>query len=322
MTRAKFRRLRKIGSLAKGVKGIRSRTKAVARSARLGLMRCETPTAAWIDGQTNWAVARLRSGLSARRPKRSHPVVESLQKVGYAKAEGLLDPVIVEQVYGAFLAKISDQDRVKRITNPDSTHPEFAGKVSITKSPNKFREALALFGDDLCRPIFEFFQCDFYIAMAEAFRIHALPEGAEAYRGSYYSEDWHLDSFQEADTLKVFVPLHPVADADGPTEILDLERSRYIMRERAAGRLRRNNDHVQIAVKQTAAWTTMTGRPGDVYFARTNYCYHRATSPASGRHRDILIFRLRPWHPWTLSPDRLFEGRVRHLRPVPKGDQA
>ena len=79
--------------------------------------------------------------------------------------------------------------------------------------------------------------------------------------------------------------------------------------------MRRNNEHVQRAVGETAAWTTMTCRPGDVYFALTNYCYHRATPPSAGRTRDILIFRLRPWHPWSLPSDRLFAGRVRHMPP-------
>ena len=131
LKRAKRLVSRRLRPLAKRANAIPRASKAVFRRARFYLIRSETPVAAWFDGQANWALARLRCSLTNRSPAGISPIVKDLHRYGYAKAEGLLDPEIVSQVYRAFLIKMSNEDRVKHITNPDSSHPEFAGKVSI-----------------------------------------------------------------------------------------------------------------------------------------------------------------------------------------------
>ena len=248
------RSLRSLIKFPKQLGAPRKRSRSVLRAGQFALTRSETPFKPWLGGQVSWSLARVRRRFGSARSLEGSPIVREIRERGYAKAEGLVDKEQIAELLSVFQKKIADQERVKEIRNPESSHPDFVGKTSISKSPSKFREALALFDDRLNPHIFEFFQSDFYVFFTEAFRIHPLPPGAKTYNGSYYSEDWHLDSFQESDTLKIFVPLHAVTEQDGPTQILDRQRSLEILRDRAHGRIRRYRPALDLAAAVDRQW--------------------------------------------------------------------
>jgi hypothetical protein len=143
--------------------------------------------------------------------------------------------------------------------------------------------------------------------MVEAYRTYGLPAEAKGAFGKFMT--WHLDTQQQIDVVKLFVPLDRVEAEQGPTEVLDKASSRAL-----SLRLARRLDHVHDAELEADILTqgraqAMTAAPGDAYLVETQHCFHRAGIPAGDRTRDLLVVRIRPWSR-LVAPRALAKGWV------------
>jgi hypothetical protein len=103
------------------------------------------------------------------------------------------------------------------------------------------------------------------------------------------SQLWHCDHDGEH-VLKVFMYCEPVADEDGPFEIVDAATSlrvRNVLGYRYAGKRYRVADDVMTRHVPEAQQVKLAGPAGTAFVADTAQCFHRGSRIRAAGHRRI-----------------------------------
>ena len=103
----------------------------------------------------------------------------------------------------------------------------------------------------------------------------------------YFSEKWHYDG-SPIYNFKLFVILKKTTLDHGPFHIHNIENSKKI--NLMGYKNRRNYGNVEI--DGIDGLYKMTGNPGLMVLANTNYCIHRASIPKENYFRDIIVFQI------------------------------
>lgn len=263
-------------------------------------------------GLANLAVARAAHPLHWR-PRRA--LGRELRQAGFLHLPRALDPDTVRALHAEFLDAIERPDDGAATckdflrTGPDGV--EYLARRALVRPRRLVPTLDRLLPEALQRDIADYFGCDFYVSMVEAYRTYSLPAEAKGEFGKFMT--WHLDTQQSVDILKLFVPLEPIEARHGPTRLVPKRESRRLARN-LSWRLEETGDaELEALVARLGSSRSMTGRPGDCYFVETQRCLHSAGLPEPGCTRDLLILRLRPWTRFT-EPEALKKGWVGRSR--------
>lgn len=102
--------------------------------------------------------------------------------------------------------------------------------------------------------------------------------------GVYQNQNWHRDTGEPFNFIRVFVPLTPVRDpSDGPTVVVKGSTGEDVLYER-----RRFSEEEVMAAISPDNIEFAYAEPGDVYFANT-FCLHRGLPPKKPREMLSLL---------------------------------
>jgi len=103
----------------------------------------------------------------------------------------------------------------------------------------------------------------------------------------YFSEKWHYDG-SPIYNFKLFIILKKTTLDHGPFHIHNIENSKKI---NLMGYKDRRN-YGNVGIDSIDGIYKMTGDPGLMVLANTNYCIHRASIPKENYFRDIIVFQI------------------------------
>ncbi len=126
-----------------------------------------------------------------------------------------------------------------------------------------------------------YFQADAVIRQPYLWRNHHL---SPSYRfQDVYSDNFHQDLVVDQFNLQLFILLHDVTEDHGPLVYLRVDQQ-----EKYLNKTRSRLDHVD------CTGISFVGKRGDCLLLSTGYTLHRASSPAEGKHRDMLSIAFFP----------------------------
>lgn len=259
------------------------------------------------DGLASRSLARLaRPG--CRRARLA--LGQELRQNGFVRLSHPLKASALTALRDEFRASIEDpaafKDFVRRA--PDGT--DYVARRNV-KAPWRRLPSLArLIDEKLEAELADYFGCNFYVAMVEAYRTYGVPESVKSAFGKFMI--WHVDTQQAIDVVKLFIPLDDIADDQGPTDVLDKASSRRLSRSLARRLDHVDNAEIERSIDALGRRVAMTASAGDGYLIETQYCFHRAGIPEAERTRDLLVIRLRPWSRF-VAAGALDKGRVGRL---------
>jgi hypothetical protein len=129
--------------------------------------------------------------------------------------------------------------------------------------------------------------------------------------GAYQNQNWHRDSAEPLNFLKVFIPLGPVQDeGDGPTAMIPRTSRLTDFCEK-----RRFSDMEMSVLKATNGVGMIPAEEGDVYFINT-YCLHKGIAPMRRRAIVTLLVSLSPSHRTPSMPRRKLKDVPEEAREV------
>ena len=139
--------------------------------------------------------------------------------------------------------------------------------------------------DDTIMGIAEgFFDAHFRPVTMRCMRNYHVPEEI-VQESMSFADYWHCDQ-HPVDAIKIFVSLHDIGEENGPLHIVRSGESRDIFKQS----FKRDHHGVPGAyVEDNATVETFTGPAGSAAFAKTNEILHRASNPAEGKHRDVVL---------------------------------
>ncbi len=107
----------------------------------------------------------------------------------------------------------------------------------------------------------------------------------------YQNQNWHRDSAEPFNFIRVFIPLGAIESReDGPTELIP-----GTSRLRQFHAVRRFGDHELATLKEANGAGVVLSEPGDIYFVNT-FGLHRGTPPQRPRAMLTLLVSLSPSH--------------------------
>ena len=107
----------------------------------------------------------------------------------------------------------------------------------------------------------------------------------------YQNQNWHRDSAEPFNFIRVFIPLGAIESReDGPTELIP-----GTSRHREFYEVRRFGDNELATLKEANGAGVVLSEPGDIYFVNT-FCIHRGTPPLRPRAMLTLLVSLSPSH--------------------------
>jgi hypothetical protein len=253
--------------------------------------------------------AVIKGQLALRRARRAYTTTHSpptlASSVNEFTTKGLLDlgrpfdPVLIRNIATAFNTSV-EQDancRLRYDSSPDihtehqllnsTTAPVSQSSRVVHRTllePLRFiPDIMALLDDTLLELVEACHQCHVRLVGVTCWRNYHLPANDANNRELGYSHYWHNDG-QAIDTVKLFVALSAVTDADGPLMVLPKDVTRRVMNWRFDRKQIRHNDEFN------AQSSKVTGPRGTAILCNTNLCLHRAGIPQPNRHRDMLQF--------------------------------
>jgi hypothetical protein len=110
-------------------------------------------------------------------------------------------------------------------------------------------------------------------------------------QGAYQNQNWHRDSSEPLNFVRIFVPLENIATMeDGPTALIPGSSALREFYE-----VRRYSDAELSKVQQEKGAGVVMADAGDVYFVNT-FCLHRGVAPAKRRAMLTLLASISPSH--------------------------
>ncbi len=107
----------------------------------------------------------------------------------------------------------------------------------------------------------------------------------------YQNQNWHRDSAEPFNFIRVFIPLGAIESReDGPTELIPGTSGLREFYE-----VRRFGDHELAPLTQAKGAGVVLSEPGDIYFVNT-FALHRGTPPQRPRAMLTLLVSLSPSH--------------------------
>ena len=252
--------------------------------------------------------AVIKGRLALRRARRTYPpqtpptLASSVNKF---PTKGLLDlgqpfnPALIRNIATAFDSCV-EQDancRLRYDSSPD-IHIEHqllnSTTVPVPKSsrvvhrtllePLKFiPDIMVLLDDTLLELVEACHQCHVRLVGVTCWRNYHLTPNDSNNREFGYSHYWHNDG-QAIDTIKLFVALSTITEADGPLMVLPKDVTRRLMNWRFDRKQIRHNNELNTQSSK------VTGPRGTAALCNTTLCLHRAGIPNPHRHRDMLQF--------------------------------
>jgi hypothetical protein len=104
---------------------------------------------------------------------------------------------------------------------------------------------------------------------------------------NYFSNQWHNDQFMTS-RLKFFIYLDDVREENGPLKIIDIKKTKEIMRGNGYSSRRNINLEIKSFLDTLDKSASIICDAGTVVFANTTKCLHRASLPKKGHYRDIF----------------------------------
>lgn len=233
-----------------------------------------------VQGRVCNAIASRNSTIDADRVDWNR--VKRLERDRFLVLEGHYDDDLIDTIHGKFEQHIEDDENsVIR-----GQHGDYVTSRCIHHPPSKIPELRELIDDTIMGIAEGFFDAHFRPVTLRCMRNYHVPE--EMTQGSNaesFADFWHCDQ-HPVDAIKAFVALHDIDEENGPLHVVRREESARISK-RPFDRERHGVPGAY--VEDNATVDRFTGPAGSVAFAKTNEILHRASNPAEGEHRDVVL---------------------------------
>lgn len=262
----------------------------------------------------------IKGRLALRRARQTYTAQKQpnlISSVDKFASKGLLDlgqpfnPVLISNIAAAFNTFV-EQDtncRLRYESSPDIhiEHQLLNSTTAPVAHSNRvvhrtllhpirlIPDIMSLLDDTILELIEACHQCHVQLIGVTCWRNYHLRPNDANNREFGYSHYWHNDG-QAIDTVKLFVALSTITDADGPLMVLPKDVTRSVMNWRFDRKQIRHNDELN------AQSSKVTGPSGTAALCNTNLCLHRAGIPNPNRHRDMLQFLFKSHPTRDLSP--------------------
>jgi len=220
--------------------------------------------------------------------EQENPLVSEFRTQGHTKLGCIYDPSLIERIAWKFDKIIEDE----KISHPVST-AIYDGKVYSREVPlihKHIPEITNLIDKNVIDFFEQYYGGPFKILDLNAYRIYHIPNDI-AERQYFYSNDWHCDG-QNTTWIKLFVYLTDVSDDDAPFNAQSIKRTKELLK---MGFGDRTNPKLSKEILEDPAYSIRyTGSKGTTLVCNTELCLHRATIPAKGHFRDLVMFVFAP----------------------------
>ena len=207
----------------------------------------------------------------------------SVPDAGPLKRDGylLLDSPYDGQMFTELIRKFRQVIQDDHLTQPN-------GKYSVqVKDPlQTIPELVELLNASVRDLLHEFYGSSFRVIETQCFRNFPIPSWDRDLEA--YSDYWHCDAYS-ASWLKVYILLSDWTEADGPTEIMPIRKTKKIMRAGYVNRYFSTFGKEGLALR-TADADKAVGSLGSVFIFNPQRCLHRAGIPDDGHQRDAVVF--------------------------------
>ena len=105
-----------------------------------------------------------------------------------------------------------------------------------------------------------------------------------------YSDFWHNDTSPYS-MLGIFLLLKDTSDLNGPMKVLDMHDTKKLVR---LGYVREKNIEMSNLIEGQKSKSHFTGKAGTILICRITSCLHRASIPAEGYDREMMIMHTYP----------------------------
>lgn len=170
-------------------------------------------------------------------------------------------------------------------------------------------EVRELLTDELVAAVESHYRSYMSVFKVKCYRNYPVPEEVYAQR-ELHSNHWHMDHHRGAGLLKIFYLVNDVTDEDGPLCLQPRPRTLFLMRNGFGDR----DDYLlsKSVMEDPEHVFKLVGPAGTAVVCDTTICLHRAGKVAPGRHRDIIMFQLKP-SKTPLSSNWLEDPQVTYL---------
>ncbi|MCE3233084.1 MAG: hypothetical protein K0R98_1341 [Rickettsiaceae bacterium] len=240
-------------------------------------------------GIKRWEISKKLAGKPVQTIQ---PDVKELQETGVTMFQAGFPKEIVDQIYKEYLAVIDDPEHcIFRDDYGRATDKENGKYYTIlASSVESLPSAKKLFTEELHSFLRQYYQSEYSLHSIYVWRTKHISEAhlQSIYPNQPYSILWHVDG-HPIDTLKMFMVLSDVEEADGPLHYLTEQRTEELRNNGYFSRFKYGVSREEI--ENPKYLRKLVGPSGTTGFCNTTKCLHRAGVPAEGRQRDILQFR-------------------------------
>jgi uncharacterized protein (DUF2267 family) len=262
----------------KDASGSRIRHHSMRLSGKLWGIR--TGLSNTIQGRVCNAIASHNSDIDTSRVDWNQ--VQQLKQDKYLVLEDHFDDELIETIHEQFEQYIEDdEESVIR-----GRHGDLVTSRCIHHPPSKIPALQELVDDTLMGIAEGFFGAHFRPVTMRCMRNYHVPEEIiEESDSESFADYWHCDQ-HPVDAIKVFISLHDLDDSHGPLHVVRADESAEISKRPFE---RHHHGVPGRYVEDNATVETFTGPAGSAAFAKTNEILHRASNPAEGNHRDVIL---------------------------------
>ena len=209
---------------------------------------------------------------------------KDLLKYGFVKFEKILSPIQLKNIKALFIKNFLD--------NSFKTSGDNELKVNSLMYSEQRERLIELFNEiSLQTPRISSLLKNYYNCKYKVHNIFfqrnigtsIVDDGSV----NYFSNQWHNDQFTTS-RLKFFIYLDDVREENGPLKIIDIKKTKEIMRANGYFSRRNINKELKNLLDKIDKNASIICNSGTVVFANTTKCLHRASLPKEGYYRDIF----------------------------------
>jgi hypothetical protein len=202
---------------------------------------------------------------------------DQLKKEGLVFYDELIDSDLVDS--------ISDQWNIYCNNHPFPS--DYRLQLSSENELSYIKSSFPLIDKILTEELLEVIQ-QYYKSYVNLLNIHIYritsPDDKMLENAYGQTVNFHTDG-STSESLKIFILLNDTSEIDGPMNLINTENTASILKNTKI------NLDVSVRnefIERNHHTVKFIGEKGRVLIARTNDCLHRATTPLSGRTRDIM----------------------------------
>lgn len=211
--------------------------------------------------------------------KKTNPKAYDLIKNGFFKLENPIEKSVISSINEKYQKMIEDDNYSFGI----SGHEDKVYSRIVHDAAEKIPEIAQLITDEVKTILSGYYKSHFTIEYMTIGRNYSIPDHLK--QEEMFSNVWHCD-FYHTSGIKFFVYLSDVTEADGPSQLQSIDRTKELIK---MGFGNRKDYNLPLDVLEDPSFVNkMTGSAGTAWFGDITRCIHRAGIPEKDHIRDMV----------------------------------